>query len=315
MAPPHQTDDGTPLKTQSSIYAFPFPSSSAATTPFIFGNVAGRTLVSTTTQKQSTTTSTSSTSSSDKHQQPMKRIVICSPIPSMISNLNLRQHLIPPTFIIPLVVLLLAPTVVITILTTSAHLAIGVSYVNVSRITLWLTSTTVLAGTILICYEGRSAIERHAPNDKARDKALQRSEVALPFWSLVISIVIVRVVVFGILGYIAPSLFGLTNGGMVKDGAGVIWDLVRLATLRAIQVIGACIAPALGWILMSILVLLRYTGPLCPIGKTPYYYVSRYNYFRSRQSNSHHSLTYYILIFAPQPFSTVLYDSIAYESI
>jgi hypothetical protein len=275
MAPNfHQSsaDDGGPTTSapKSSIYAFPFPSSSATTTPFVFG-VTGS---ATATPKQSTTI-ISSNSSSDKQQQqqqqPMKREIMCSPIPSAISTFHLRQRLIPPTFIIPLVVLLLAPTVVVTILTTSVHLAMGVTH-NVSRIMEWITSMAILAGTIFIVHEGRSAIERYAPNDKARDVALQRSEIALPFWSLIISIVIVRVVVFGVLGYIAPSLFGLSNGGMIEDGFGGIWDLVRMATLRTIQVAGACIAPALGWMSMSILVLLRYTGPFCPIGKSPHTY-------------------------------------------
>ena len=267
MAPNfHQSGDEPSSSDPSpSTYAFPFPSSSSATTtPFIFGNMDGRTPGSTATPKQSKTTIiSSSNSSSGQQQQPMKRLIMCSPIPSAISSFHLRQRLIPPALIIPVIVLLLAPTVVVTVLSTSAHLAMGVSH-DVSRITEWLTSMTVLAGTICIYHEGRIAIERHAPNDKARDGALKRSEVALPFWSLVISIVIVRVVVFGILGYIAPSLFELAMGGVVEDNAGGIWDLVR----RAIQIIGACIAPALGWMSISILVLMRYTGPFCPIGKT-----------------------------------------------
>jgi len=159
------------------------------------------------------------------------------------------------------------PPLVVSILSVLAYHATQ-SHTNGQRGSLsaiLVTSTAILLSTFILFRIGKSTIERHAPNEIAKKKALAQSTYALPFWSLVISICVVRALHY-CLGDILP-LF--SNGSDVEEVSRgwMNWGLgiVTTTLFWAIKVAGACVGPALGWTVMSVLVLCRYTGPFCPI--------------------------------------------------
>jgi hypothetical protein len=114
----------------------------------------------------------------------------------------------------------------------------------------------------------RNAIIRHAPDDNAKRDALSRCVVALPFWSMLASMVIVRAIVrILVLPLYAPRpalMRGIVDGGVVGGGdRWRCWDVVY----TTIDVLGLFIGPALAWMALGILVVLRYAGPFRPIGE------------------------------------------------
>ena len=49
----------------------------------------------------------------------------------------------------------------------------------------------------------------------------------------------------------------------------VAWVVGMISTTFywSIKIASTCFLPAIGWMVLSLLIVLRYTGPFCPIGK------------------------------------------------
>mmetsp|Transcript_5106 Transcript_5106/g.11604 ORF Transcript_5106/g.11604 Transcript_5106/m.11604 type:complete len:167 (-) Transcript_5106:1967-2467(-) len=109
---------------------------------------------------------------------------------------------------------------------------------------------------------GRTAITKHAPTEKSKRKALARSMVALPFWSLLFSMVVVHAFLHYFLG--ATDADDVSSRGWMSSS----WGLVTTTLFYTVKVAGACVGPALAWMVISLLVVCRYIGPFCPIGKS-----------------------------------------------
>ncbi len=73
----------------------------------------------------------------------------------------------------------------------------------------------------------------------------------LPFWSLAFMISVSRA---------ARS----NLGSPVASAGGRGWQGLVIATIKFS---GACVAPALAWVVLGALVALRYNGLFCPIGE------------------------------------------------
>ncbi len=73
----------------------------------------------------------------------------------------------------------------------------------------------------------------------------------LPFWSLAFAISVSRV---------ARSVLG----SPVVSAGGCGWRGLVIATIKFS---GACVAPALAWAALGVLVMLRYNGLFCPVGE------------------------------------------------
>lgn len=186
----------------------------------------------------------------------------------MAASFLLRRHLLLPTFAIP-VMLLVIPPLIIAILTvlasTSATVGSGrrQQYGNISSIslpTIGITSAIILFSTVALSAIGRSAIAKHAPNEQAKQRALAQSTVALPFWSLVLSIGVIRTIIW-------YYTLAISVEGMVSRGGWMNWIGGILSTLIfwTVRIAGACVGPALAWMVLAILVVCRYAGIFCPI--------------------------------------------------
>ena len=111
----------------------------------------------------------------------------------------------------------------------------------------------------------------------SKDQVTKRCQYALPFWSFIISLIMVRMVVycFGSISFFASSTtdyIGNEDSKHYNGGAGGSWigwyfGLLSRTLFWSVKITGTCFGPSLGWMIMSILVVLRYTGPFCPIGK------------------------------------------------
>lgn len=114
---------------------------------------------------------------------------------------------------------------------------------------------------------GKNAISKHAPNEKAKKRALKQSHVSLEFWSLVISIGAVRTLL-SVFSAFFP-IFGSETGVKGASMGWIHWvlGLVNSTSSWAAAIAGSCIRPAMGWVLMSAVVVCRYIGPFSPFGK------------------------------------------------
>lgn len=203
----------------------------------------------------------------------------CSPITNSAAAFNLKHRLILPTFVIPTLIFVIPP-ILISILSvlayathpTTKHSSDGGRGDSLSSII--VTASIIIGSTFILSKLGFDAICRHAPNEMKKRDALSKSYVAIPFYSLVFSIVSLR-----LLYWMYYSIVGTTSGGDDYDregsNRGVIswgWGVVTTTLFWSIKIAGACVGPALGWMVLSFLVVCRYAGPFCPIGEQLIFY-------------------------------------------
>ena len=232
----------SPLPT---MYTFPPPSTASSANPpssVIVGSKDG-------------VAKSASTAASATPPLPTKPLYTRSPIPASVAKLNLRRRLLLPTFAIPSAILAVPPLIGLAVSVISLLAAPNAT--NISGIL--CVSSIIIASTWLLVNVGFSAIERHAPSEQAKLKATHQSALALPFWSLAFSICVVHY----FLNAFTPNGEGaMLSGGWIHRG----WALVTTSLFWTMKVAGATVGPALGWFVLSVLVVCRYTGPFCPIG-------------------------------------------------
>ncbi|KAL7426694.1 hypothetical protein ACHAXH_001032, partial [Discostella pseudostelligera] len=287
MAPPFHfpsSDDASSSSTttttttsHSTIFSFPTPTMVDPTTAA--AAVAGdatKNKPAAATKAAASTTTTITTAATTVEPSPQQQY-ICSPFSATAASFFLRRRLLLPTFVIP-TLLLTVPPMTVSLLSMLAYLAgCGAngssSSTSSSLLTILASSTAILLPTFLLSHMGISAIRRHAPNEIARQKALSQSKFALPFWSLVISIGVLRSKLY-FLGIFLSPITGKSNGHNNNDDCGVvvgwlfwIWGMFSTTMYWSLRTAAACIGPAIGWTILSILVLCRYIGPFCPIVK------------------------------------------------
>ena len=102
---------------------------------------------------------------------------------------------------------------------------------------------------------GFSAIRIHAPNEVEMEKAFTKSRYALPFWSLLLSLTVVRLLRSFLMGTSESASVGWFRWIFGLFSTNWHWSL---------KTIGACLTPTLGWGMIGITILFRYIGPFSP---------------------------------------------------
>ena len=247
MAPPQSTNDGS----ASSIYTFP-SFTSLPISPFSnAASAAG-------TNHASRKITPLPQAQTPEPTVPTTHHYVCSSVPAAAASFLLRRRLLLPAFAMPLLILVVPPSV-ISFLSLLANLATG--WQRIHRCdglpSVVMVSTMILFSSLFLEKIVRNAISRHAPDEKSKKRALAQSRYALPFWSLVISIVVVRTLHSNFGTLLDPS----------RGWIDWVWGLLASTSCWVVKIAGLCARPALGWALMSLLVTCRYTGPFFPIGK------------------------------------------------
>lgn len=129
--------------------------------------------------------------------------------------------------------------------------------------------TVVLATVLSVAF--RYGVVRYAPSEKHKAEALARSRYAVPFWSVVLALLVVRTFFsVGILG----DVYGGGSGGRSGGGGGGIVSLslvfgawgTSMAALRGfVMAARDCLVPAMAWLWIGVVVAMRYTGPFRPV--------------------------------------------------
>ncbi|KAL9186961.1 hypothetical protein ACHAXT_010681 [Thalassiosira profunda] len=259
MAPPFANNDGA-----GGVYAFPPPSMAASVPPFsgAFGSKAGG--GATPAPSAGTAATSTATSTATAAAKPPPRYV-CSPLPAAAASLNLRRRLMLPALAIP-AALVTIPPLAVSILAILARLANATRGGRGNLPAIIAASSAILGAAWCMTTMGRGAIARHAPNEAAKKRALAQSAIALPFWALVLSICSVRALSYFAGGF--ASLFAGGEGGNIGGGSGWLggaWGLTTTGLFWFVKIAGACTGPAVGWAVLSLLVVLRYAGPFLPI--------------------------------------------------
>ena len=185
---------------------------------------------------------------------PSKPHYVISSIPCQAAEYLLARRLLLPTCAVPSAILVV-PALSTFALSSLAYIA-GVSDGLLSITT---CSLIVLAATSGMTKVGRSVISKHAPNKEAEMKALRQSFVALPFWSMVICLVVMKV---------ALSVLDIWSGGSTDSRGWMSWfvGIGLNSTFWSVKVATMCVRPASAWLLLSLGIRLRYSGWFCPIG-------------------------------------------------
>lgn len=115
---------------------------------------------------------------------------------------------------------------------------------------------------------GKLVITSHFTDEKARKKFMEKSTIALPFWSMVLSIFAVRIL-HSFLQVFRP-LFTETMASSTAETASQGWKSIILGLMgtTSFWTIKTCcmtFLPSMAWAWISILVAIRYTGPFSPI--------------------------------------------------
>jgi hypothetical protein len=253
MAPPFATPGDT---SSQSIYKFPFsladPASSSAD--------KSATSKSTPIGGPSTTTSTAAP------EKPRPNYV-CSEIPQTTALQFLHRRLLLPTFIIPVALLSIPPLLVSTLAFLAYHVT-GTGGSSTSLAAIVLTSSIIIASTLLLVRTGKIVITSHFADEKARTKFMAQSVFALPFWSMVFSIFAVRMLhsFFGVFRPLfADTLASSTTDASSRGWMSLILGLMGTTSFWSIKTCCITFLPSTAWAWISILVAIRYTGPFSPI--------------------------------------------------
>lgn len=185
---------------------------------------------------------------------PSKPHHVISSIPCQASEYLLSRRLLLPTCVVPSAILVV-PALSTFVLSSLAYI-VGVSDGLLSITT---CSLITLAATWGITKVGKSIISRHAPNKEAEMKALRQSFVALPFWSMVICLLVMKVTL---------SMLDIWSGGSTADSRGWMSWSVGIGSnsmFWSVKVATMCVRPACAWLLLSLSIRWRYSGWFCPI--------------------------------------------------
>lgn len=187
----------------------------------------------------------------------------------MVASFNLHRRLYLPTFAIPAMLLTIPPLVVGTLSVLAYFATQGSGSGSNSLWTIIISSSSIIGTTYMMTKFGFGAISRHAPNEMKRRDALIKSKVAVPFYSLMICISVSRM-----MSWVFHSALKVGGSGEDVEEVGGGWmssggllGFVTTFLFWSIKIAGACFGPALAWLVISVLVGLRYAGPFCPTGK------------------------------------------------
>lgn len=194
---------------------------------------------------------------------------ICSPILKTTASHLLQRRLLLPTLLIPSCILII-PSTIISCLSILSYYATSNNGGRSSLSTIVITSFIILLTTVVLMNIGKEIIDKYLPNELIK-KQTRDNKFAVTFWSLVISIFSVRMLLsFGTFFTSSSSTnYGYENGIGYEDTGWFYWcfGLVTSTLFWMIKISGSCFGLTLTWLIMSVLVVLRYTGPFCPIGK------------------------------------------------
>lgn len=133
-----------------------------------------------------------------------------------------------------------------------------------------LTSFIIIASTLLLVRTGKIVISSHVTDDKTKDKILTHT-FALHFWSLIISIISLRIL-HSFWGVFRPLFTETLTSSLVESsshgGGGwfrLILGLMRTTSFWAVKTCYFTFFPSVAWAWISIIVAIRYTGPFSPI--------------------------------------------------
>jgi len=227
-----------------------------------FGKPGQAATVTSTTKIQPTSSTTNNNKKSTTTPQ-----YICSPILKSFALHLLQRRLLLPTLLIPSCILII-PSTIISCLSILSYYATSNNGGRSSLSTIIITSFIILLSTVVLMNIGKEIIDKYLPNELIK-KQTRDNKFAVTFWSLVISIFSVRMLLsFGTFFTSSSSNYGYENGSGENTG-WFYWcfGLVTSTLFWCIKISGSCFGSALGWLIMSVLVVLRYTGPFCPIGK------------------------------------------------
>ncbi|KAK1741889.1 hypothetical protein QTG54_007462 [Skeletonema marinoi] len=247
--PPPLVDE---MSTQS-IYTFPFPSANRSSNDA--SSIASKTI---------TPIGGPSSTASPQKSRPN---YVCSEIPQTTALHFLHRRLLLPTFIIPVGLLSVPPLLVSTLAFLAYHVT-GTGGSSTSLAAIVLTSFILIASTLLLIRTGKLVITKHIADEKARATFMAKSTVSLPFWSMVLSIFVVRILhsffdVFRPL--FAETLVSSTTKSSFQGWMSLILGLVGTTSFWSIKTCCITFLPSMAWAWISILVAIRYTGPFSPI--------------------------------------------------
>ncbi|KAL3765276.1 hypothetical protein ACHAW5_000277 [Stephanodiscus triporus] len=160
----------------------------------------------------------------------------CSTVPAVLASFTLRRRLLLSTFVVPIFALLAIPPSVAFVARASTCLALGGCgcgggggrggggggrwglVVELATVA-WLALSSATS-----CAVAYRAISRHAPDDVARDRAMSRMSISMPFWSTLGSIAMSRATIEAF-GRACAYLFVVTDDGeSAGGGVGGGWD-------------------------------------------------------------------------------------------
>eukprot|EP00984_Skeletonema_dohrnii_P012308 scaffold4981_cov103-Skeletonema_dohrnii-CCMP3373.AAC.3 len=248
MPPPLVDETST-----QSIYTFPFPSANRSSNDA--SSIEGK-----------TTTPIGGPSSTASPQKSRPNYV-CSEIPQTTALHFLHRRLLIPTFIVPVGLLSVPPLLVSTLAFLAYHVT-GTGGSSTSLAAIVLTSSILIASTLLLIRTGKLVITKHIADEKARANFMAKSTVSLPFWSMVLSIFVVRILhsffdVFRPL--FAETLVSSTTKSSSQGWMSLILGLMGTTSFWSIKTCCITFLPSMAWAWISILVAIRYTGPVSPI--------------------------------------------------
>ena len=262
MAPPLSTLGETSAQ---SIYSFPFPfpsSSSSSSSANRSSNDGNSTAPRTTSIGGPSSTKSSAT------EKPRPNYV-CSEIPQTTALNFLHRRLLLPTFIIPAALLSIPPLLVSALAFLAYHVT-GAGGSSTSLAAIVLTSSIIIASTLLLIQTGKIVITSHFADEKARIKFMAQSTFALPFWSMVFSILAVRILhsFFGVFRPLFVETLASSSSTIEASSRGWMSLILGLMGTTSFWTIKTCcitFLPSMAWAWISILVAIRYTGPFSPI--------------------------------------------------
>ena len=241
-----------------------------------FGKPGQAAVVSATTNTKIQPTSSTN---NNKKSTTTPSYVCSSPILKTTASHLLQRRLLLPTLLIPSCILIIPSTIISCLSILSYYATASSSGGRSSLSTIIITSLIILLSTFGLMNIGKGIIDKYLSNELLK-KQTRNNKFALIFWSLVISIVCVRMLLsFGTFFTSSSSTnYGYENGSD-EGGGWFYWcfGLVTSTLFWCIKISGLCCGASLGWFIMSVLVVLRYTGPFCPIGK--FFYICIHLFF------------------------------------
>ena len=230
-----------------------------------FGKPGQTAAVTSTTNTKIPTSSTNNNNKSTTIPQ-----YVCSPILKTTASHLIQRRLLLPTLLIPSCILII-PSVIISCLSILSYYATSNNGGRSSLSTIIITSFVILLSTFVLMNIGKEIIDKYLPNELIKKQTRNNNKIGLIFWSLVISIVSVRMLLsFGTFFTSSSSTNYEYENGSYEEGGWFYWcfGLVTSTLFWCIKISGSCFGASLGWLIMSVLVVLRYTGPFCPLGKS-----------------------------------------------